>query len=149
MVVSKILGQMRGNEVEPVRVFLIDDSIGFILSAEKFLGTFPQIEIVGHEMSARKALPLLSKLQVDVVLLDLIMPEMDGLQFLRCVKSKAGAPIVVILTLFDDPSYRQAAAEALADGFVPKTEFGTQLMPLISKLVGGGEEKDFATDPPE
>jgi DNA-binding NarL/FixJ family response regulator len=124
--------------VEPIKIFLIDDSIGFILSAEKFLGTFQQIEVVGHEMSARKALPLLHKMQVDVVLLDLIMPEMDGLEFLHCVKSKPGAPKVVILTLFDDPSYRKAAEEALADGFVPKTEFGTELMPLITRLVGEG-----------
>jgi DNA-binding NarL/FixJ family response regulator len=123
------------SNVEPIRVFLIDDSIGFILSAEKFLGTYPQVEVVGHEMSARRALPLLQKLKVDVVLLDLIMPEMDGLEFLRCVKGKPEeAPVVVILTLFDDPSYRQAAEAALADGFVPKTEFGTQLMPLISRL---------------
>lgn len=129
--------QMIGTDVEPTRIFLIDDSIGFILSAEKFLGTFPQIDVVGHEMSPRKALQLLAKLKVDVVLLDLIMPEMDGLEFLHCVKGKPGAPKVVILTLFDDPSYRQAAEAALADGFVPKTEFGTQLMPLISKLVGG------------
>ncbi len=123
-------------DVEPIKIFLIDDSIGFILSAEKFLGTFQQIEVVGHEMSARKALPLLQKLQVDVVLLDLIMPEMDGLEFLHCVKGKPGAPKVVILTLFDDPTYRKAAEAALADGFVPKTEFGTELMPLITRLVG-------------
>ena len=136
MIVEKVESQtMAEIEVDPIRIFLIDDSIGFILSAEKFLRTFPQVEVVGHEMSARRALPLLSKLQVDVVLLDLIMPEMDGLQFLRCVKGIAGAPIVVILTLFDDPTYRKAAEAALADGFVPKTEFGTQLMPLISRLV--------------
>jgi DNA-binding NarL/FixJ family response regulator len=122
-------------EMEPIRIFLIDDSIGFILSAEKFLGTFQDVEVVGYEMSARKALLLLQKMHVDVVLLDLIMPEMDGLEFLRCVKGQPGAPLVVILTLFDDPSYRQAAVTALADGFVPKTEFGTQLMPLISRLV--------------
>jgi DNA-binding NarL/FixJ family response regulator len=121
--------------MEPIRIFLIDDSIGFILSAEKFLRTFEQVEVVGYEMSARKALTLLQKLQVDVVLLDLIMPEMDGLEFLHCLKGKPEAPKVVILTLFDDPTYRKAAEAALADGFVPKTEFGTQLMPLISRLV--------------
>jgi DNA-binding NarL/FixJ family response regulator len=136
--VEKILSQKKGTGVEPIRIFLIDDSIGFILSAEKFLRTFPEVDVVGHEMSARKALPLLPKLHVDVVLLDLIMPEMDGLEFLRCAKGQPGAPIVVILTLFDDPTFRKAAETALADGFVPKTEFGTQLMPLITRLVGRG-----------
>ena len=129
-----------GSMEEPIRIFLIDDSIGFILSAEKFLRTFPQVEVVGHEMSARKALALLPKLKVDVVLLDLIMPDMDGLEFLICTKSEENAPIVVVLTLFDDPTYRKAAESALADGFVPKTEFGTQLMPLIFKLLGRGEQ---------
>jgi len=135
---DKIKNSEEGLDEEPIKIFLIDDSIGFILSAEKFLGTFPQVEVIGHEMSARKALSLLAKMQVDVVLLDLIMPEMDGLEFLRCVKGKEGAPLVVILTLFDDPTYRKAAEAALADGFVPKTEFGTQLMPLISSLMAGG-----------
>ena len=128
--------------MEPIRIFLIDDSIGFILSAEKYLKTFPQVEVVGHEMSARKALQLLPKLKPDVILLDLVMPEMDGLEFLNCTKIQPGAPFVVVLTLFDDPIYRKAAVAALADGFVPKTEFGTQLMPLVYKLMGGGEEVD-------
>ena len=138
--VEKFSNDTMGTEVEPIRIFLIDDSIGFIFSAEKFLRTFPQVEVVGHEMSARKALPLLSKLHVDVVLLDLVMPDMDGLEFLNCTKRQPDAPIVVILTLFDDPTYRKAAEAALADGFVPKTEFGTQLMPLVFKLVGGEEK---------
>ena len=128
--------------MEPIRIFLIDDSIGFILSAEKYLKTFPQVEVVGHEMSARKALTLLPKLKPDVILLDLVMPEMDGLEFLNYTKNQPGAPFVVVLTLFDDPIYRKAAEAALADGFVPKTEFGTQLMPLVYKLMGGGEEVD-------
>jgi DNA-binding NarL/FixJ family response regulator len=126
--------------MQTIRIFLIDDSIGFILSAEKFLKTFPHVEVVGHEMSARKALVLLPSLHVDVVLLDLVMPEMDGLEFLRCAKGQPDAPLMVILTLFDDPIYRKAAESALADGFVPKTEFGTQLMPLIYKLLGAKEE---------
>jgi len=54
---------------------------------------------------------------------------------------------MVILTLFDDPTYRKAAETALADGFVPKTEFGTQLMPLVYKLVGRGEERNLSTGP--
>ncbi len=127
--------------MKPIRVFLIDDSIGFILSAEKFLRTFPQVDVVGHEMSARKALPLLTQLHVDVVLLDLVMPEMDGLEFLKSAKSEPDSPKVIILTLFDDPIYRKAAEAALADGFVPKTEFGNQLMPLIFKLLGVEEEQ--------
>jgi DNA-binding NarL/FixJ family response regulator len=126
--------------MDTIRIFLIDDSIGFILSAEKFLKTFQNVEVVGHEMSARKALTLLPNLHLDVVLLDLVMPEMDGLEFLRCAKSQPDAPLMVILTLFDDPIYRKAAESVLADGFVPKTEFGTQLMPLIYKLLGAEEE---------
>ncbi len=49
--------------------------------------------------------------------------------------------MVIILTLFDEPIYRKAAEAALADGFVPKTEFGVQLMPLVFKLMGRGEDK--------
>jgi DNA-binding NarL/FixJ family response regulator len=79
-----------------------------------------QIEVVGFEMSPRKALAQISRQQVDVVLLDLVMPEMDGLEFLKRAKSQPGSPLVGISTLFDDPGYCQVAEAVQADGFISK-----------------------------
>ncbi len=76
--------------METIRIFLVDDSIGFIFSAEDFLKTFPQVALVGHEMSPHKALAKIPTLNVDVVLLDLVMTEMDGLEFLHSIKKPAG-----------------------------------------------------------
>src|SRR5512136_68810 len=61
-----------------VRILLVDDSPEFLGAAARFLATDPQIEIVGHALSARKAIEEVTRLQPDLVLLDLAMPEMHG-----------------------------------------------------------------------
>ena len=65
------------------------------------------------------------------------MPSMNGLEATRQIKALPGAPCVVILTLQDNPEYRLAAESVRADGFIAKSEFGTQLLPLIHTLFDG------------
>jgi hypothetical protein len=60
---------------------------------------------------------------------------MDGLEATQHIKARANAPLVIILTFYDTPKYRQAAHQAGADGFVPKADFGEKLLPLILTLL--------------
>jgi len=116
------------------RVLLVDDSPEFLESASHFLTTDPQLEIVGRAYSGRGALEQVPVLKPDLVLMDLSMPEMNGLDATREIKSAPGGPRVIILTLHDNPEYRAAAEAVQADGFVAKTELGLQLLPLIQEL---------------
>jgi DNA-binding NarL/FixJ family response regulator len=132
------VGASAGQEPEPVerrrRVLLVDDSPEFLESASHFLKADPQIEIVGRAHSGRGALEKVPLLKPDLVLMDLSMPEMNGLDATREIKAHADGPRVIILTLHDNPEYRAAAAAVRADGFITKTELYLQLLPLIHQL---------------
>jgi DNA-binding NarL/FixJ family response regulator len=118
----------------PIHILLVDDSPEFLESAKRFLAGDPHIEIVGCVLSARDALEQVRQLHPDLVLMDLAMPEMNGLEATRQIKAQPDAPRVVILTLYDNPEYRAAAEAVRADGFVAKSDFGAQLLPLIHTL---------------
>ncbi len=123
--------------MSPLRVLLVDDSHDFLESAARFLSEYPSLEIVGWTFSGRDARELVARLQPDLVLMDLTMPGMNGLEATRQIKALPGAPCVVILTLYDNHEYRSAAEAAGADGFVTKSELGTQLLPLIHTFFEG------------
>lgn len=117
-----------------VQILLIDDNPQFLSSAARFLSANTQFLVVGCILSGQDGLHQADQLQPDLVLVDLVMPEMGGLEVTRQLKARPDAPLVVVLTLHDNPEYRAAAEAAGADGFVPKSEFGTQLQPLICSL---------------
>lgn len=117
-----------------MRVLLVDDSPQFTAAAMRFLSAVEQLEIVGQARSGREAVEQVATLHPDIVLMDMVMPEMDGLEATRRIKRAASPPQVIILTLHDGSEYRHQARLAGADGFVSKTEFGTALLPLIQHL---------------
>jgi DNA-binding NarL/FixJ family response regulator len=117
------------------RVLLVDDSAEFLESAVHFLTADPAIEVVGQAYSGRGALEQVGVLKPDLVLMDLSMPEMNGLEATRRLKEQDDKPRVILLTLHDNPEYRAAAQAAKADGFVAKSELGIELLPLIYQLL--------------
>jgi two-component system chemotaxis response regulator CheY len=117
-----------------MRILLIDDSPEFLEVATRYLSAAPEFEVVGRAHTAQEGLLQVLRLQPDLVLMDLAMPDMNGLEATRKIKTLPVPPCVIILTLYDNPEYRQAAEAALADGFIPKSEFASQLLPLIQRL---------------
>lgn len=123
-----------------IRILLVDDNPQFLQSAAEFLATDPTITVAGHALSGQEALEQVVALTPDLVLMDLAMPDMNGLEATRRIKTQRDAPHVVILTLYDNAEYRAAAEDVGADGFVSKSEFGTQLRPMIQKFINGATE---------
>jgi DNA-binding NarL/FixJ family response regulator len=118
----------------PLRILLVDDSPTFLESAARFLAMDVRLEIVGRLLSGGEALEQVPRLCPDLVLMDLAMPGMNGLEATRQIKAQLSAPYVVILTLNDSSEYHAASLAVGADGFVTKSEIGTQLLPLIHSL---------------
>lgn len=117
-----------------IRTLLVDDNPDFVEAAAHFLASDPEIEIVGVSLSGPDAINRLPGLLPDLVLVDLAMPDLNGLEVTRQIKSQANAPRVVLLTLHDNQEYRRAGQAAHADGFMTKSDLGIGLLPLIHSL---------------
>jgi len=118
-----------------LRILLVDNSPTFLESATRFLSMDARLEIIGRVLSGGEALEQVPRLCPDLVLMDLAMPGMNGLEATRHIKAQPSAPYVVILTLNDSREYRDAALAVGADGFVTKSEIGTALLPLLHSLI--------------
>jgi DNA-binding NarL/FixJ family response regulator len=125
----------------PLRVLLVDDSWAFLGSAEHFLSMEAGLQIVGCASSGQEAIEQVALLKPDLVLMDVAMPKMNGLAAARRIKALGPRPRLVLLTVHDHPAYRAEAEAAGADGFLGKSDFGTQLVPLIHRLFGHSAEE--------
>jgi CheY-like chemotaxis protein len=117
-----------------LRVLLVDDNQEFLHSAQQVLAAHPELEVVGAATSGAQALEQVVVLLPDLILLDLAMPGINGLEAARRIKATTPAVRIIILTLHDDPYYQSAARAAGADGFVSKAVLGRQLFPVIASL---------------
>lgn len=131
------------------RVLLVDDSPIFLDSAANLLTMSPELEIVGRAMSGYDALDQVAALNPDLVLMDLAMPGMSGLEATRRIKAQPHPPRIVIVTLHDDPDYRAVAEAVGADGFIAKSEFGSEFALLIQDLFSRPLSSDGAESKPE
>ncbi len=131
----------------PIKTLIVDDNREFLNSVKRFLDQFPQIEVVGYVNSGYDALQHLRLVKPDLVLLDIVMPAMNGLEATRQIKSELKSTVVVILTLHNLPEYRIAATNVGADGFVSKSDIGEKLLPLIETLFRKNKGSQNAINP--
>lgn len=90
---------------KPVKVLIADDSHDFSIMLQFCISLYPDIEVVGTAKNGLEVLELLEKLKPDVLLLDIIMPEMDGLEVLRRLQGmRIKAPHVFILSAVSNES---------------------------------------------
>lgn len=117
-----------------VRILLVDDNVEFLQSAAGYLAAQPDLRVIGRAQSGQAALEQAAALRPDLVLMDIALPGLNGLEAARQIKAWPKPPRIIILTLHDNPEYRRAAASVQADGFVAKSDFGVQLLPVIRAL---------------
>lgn len=123
-----------------IRTLLIDDSVWFLASLRGFLADHPRMQVVGAAMSAREGIAEAARLRPDLVLLDLIMPGMSGLDALPWIKAVPDPPRVVVLTFQNEPGFSDRATALGADGFVTKAEMARSLVPAVDVLFPDGGE---------
>jgi DNA-binding NarL/FixJ family response regulator len=100
------------------RVLLVDDHPEVLRALRRFLKT--SCDIVGEATSGHAALEVVTGLKPDVVVLDLAMPGLNGLEACRCIRQALPQTQVIILTATDDEDIRQAALDAGASALVLK-----------------------------
>jgi DNA-binding NarL/FixJ family response regulator len=134
--------------MSPIRILLVDDSVYFLGAARSFLAGRPGLFVIDDAVNGRQALTQDKGHAADLVLLDLNLAGLNGLEVAQRLKAQPAPPRVIIVTLHNTPEYRQAALRAGADGFVGKDEFTTALLPLISALFPGHGSFDRPTTQP-
>jgi DNA-binding NarL/FixJ family response regulator len=119
------------------RVLLADDQELMRMGFRMVIDSQPDLEVVGEAATGREAITAVARLAPDVVLMDVRMPELDGVQATRRIVA-AGAPTrVIILTTFDLDEYVHAALRAGASGFLLKDAQPADLLSAIRAVAAG------------
>jgi DNA-binding NarL/FixJ family response regulator len=110
-----------------IRVLVADDQPVFTSMLEAVLAADDGIEVVGHAANGGEALALSARLAPDVILMDISMPMMDGLEATRRLRDAGSSARVLMLTESDLPGDVMRARKAGAAAYLPKTRIASDL----------------------
>ncbi|MEU3691187.1 response regulator transcription factor [Streptomyces narbonensis] len=120
-----------------IRVMLVDDQVLLRTGFRMVLAAQPDMEVVAEAGDGVEALEVLRSTAVDVVLMDVRMPKLDGVETTRRICSQPGAPKVLILTTFDLDEYAFSGLKAGASGFMLKDVPPAELLGAIRSVHSG------------
>lgn len=121
-----------------IKVLIADDQELIRESLKIILDVNADIKVVGVAESGRKVLDLLKKTSPDIILMDIRMPELDGVQCTKAVKEKFPDVKIIILTTFDDDEYVFYALKYGASGYLLKGCSVQELTSAIHTVMNGG-----------
>jgi DNA-binding NarL/FixJ family response regulator len=124
--------------MDPVRVLVVDDHEEFRRGVDALLSAAPGIEVVGHAGDGRSAVALALDLQPDVVLMDLQMPQLNGVEATEQIVRSSPHISVLVLTMMEDEDSVFAAVRAGARGYLLKGARRSEVVRAIES-VGAGE----------
>jgi two-component system response regulator NreC len=120
-----------------IRLLLVDDHAVVRSGLRMLLENEPDVEIVGEAGTAREALDSLDRLRPDVILMDIGLPDLSGIDAAREVKSRRPETAVVALTIHEDEEYFFKMLDAGASGYVPKRAAPEELLTAIRAAASG------------
>jgi two-component system response regulator AlgR len=119
-----------------VRVLIIDDSIYFRRAAKTLFEMMPRVGFVATAPSGDAGLALARSSAFDLVILDLSMEGLNGLEVARRLRILPDAPKIVMVTLHDVADYHLAATDAGVSEFMHKPALAGQVEPLLERMFG-------------
>lgn len=122
----------------PVRLFLVDDHPLVRDGLRARLDGLPGLRIVGEAGSAAEALAQIDALRPDLLLLDVGMKDMNGIELAALLLQRPTPPHVVMLSMYDNPEYVQRALQAGAQGYVLKDAPASEIVAAIEAVAAGG-----------
>jgi len=122
---------------KPIRIFIADDHAIIRKGIRAMLETVPDIELVGEAINGREAVSGVEKLHPDVVLMDLVMPDMDGIEAIRRIKAQQPKACILVLTTFAGEDKIFPAIKAGALGYHLKDASPEELVQAIRQVYRG------------
>ena len=122
---------------EQIRVLLVDDDALVRAGLSMLLAGAADITIVGEATDGSEVAQAVARLQPDVVLMDIRMPGMDGLEATELLRAQPGAPEVIVLTTFEADDYVMRALRAGAGGFLLKDTPPAEIIRAVRGVAAG------------
>jgi DNA-binding NarL/FixJ family response regulator len=122
----------------PIRVLLADDHDILRQGLKMLLSLQQEMQVVGEARTGREAVEMAQELQPDVVVMDITMPEMDGLEACRIIHNQQPATQVLFLTMHESEEYFLQSLRMGAAGYLVKKAAPTELQMAISEVARGG-----------
>jgi DNA-binding NarL/FixJ family response regulator len=134
-----------GTRVERVTVVVVDDDPDYLWLVRVILEIRGNgITIVGEAASGERALALVLHERPDVVIADLMMPRLNGLELTRRIKQERPQTKVLLMSAYTEDTYRRIASVSGADGFLNKHMIHTGLLPAIREVMVRPPSRDRA-----
>lgn len=114
---------------------LVDDSLTFVGACRQFLDMLPGADVVGESHDGNDALEKAHALSPDLVLLDVSMPGMGGLEVARTMRLWPEPPAVIFLSMHEAAAYQTMADELGALAYINKSDFVVRLLPIIERMI--------------
>jgi len=133
------IGKLVDKVTKKIRVLVVDDHAVVRDGIRAVLALQKDMQVVGEAINGREALEKTIKLLPDVVLMDIVMPEMNGLEATKEICRECPQVRVLMLTQYDDEENVRASSQVGALGFIPKTVVSSQLLNGIRSVNEGKE----------
>jgi PAS domain S-box-containing protein len=125
-----------------LRILIVDDHEVVLRGIRSLLSSRPEWEVCGEAKDGVEAVEKAKTLRPDLVLMDVSMPRMDGMQATRIIRREAPKPEVIIVSQNDPTGIASLAAEAGATAYVDKNKMSFDLLPAIEKVAAGRNGKN-------
>ncbi len=129
---------MSAHTLEKTRIFVVEDQPQLLKNLIKVLSLFTELEVVGSAQEGEDGVEQMVKLVPDLVLLDLELPGIDGIEVTKRLKRRAPSIEVLILTSFDDEQKVYEAIQAGASGYLVKRVGPDKIRSGIHDVMAGG-----------
>jgi len=123
--------------VAKIKILVVDDHAVLRDGVRALLGLHDDLEVVGEASEGKEAVVKAQELMPDVVIMDIAMPGMDGLEATRRIRKKHPKIKVLVLTQHDNKEYILSVIKAGASGYVPKRALGSELVSAIRSVKEG------------
>jgi len=124
---------------EKIKVHIADDHQILIDGVKAVLNIESNIEVIGFSLNGVQVLEWFNENTADVLILDINMPELDGIEVLKKLKQHKNKPEIIVLSSYDDVKLVKEVLQMGAKGFVPKKSAGEHIVNAVNKVSKGNQ----------
>lgn len=121
----------------PARIFIVDDHPMFRYGLGEMVNRQKDLKVCGEADNVQDALKAISEINPDVIIVDISLKGMDGLELIKRIRSRNHRPFILVLSMYDEEFYASRAIQAGANGYIMKEEASERVIDAIRKVLAG------------